>query len=55
MKIQICEVELNGYLTRGQVVVDWKSSACPDIQKNICLVKKLDVEKFKVMMENMTS
>ena len=45
--VQVCDVELAGFKTRGQMVIDWKSNGA----KRVKIIKKLDVEQFKTMME----
>lgn len=48
---QYCTVELHGELTRGQMVVDWNKLLNKD--PNVGIVNKVDLEKLKLLYENM--
>lgn len=43
-----CRVEINGNLTRGMTVVNWRLSEMQDVEKlNVVIVERFDVEKVK--------
>lgn len=51
VEAKYCTVELNGHMTRSQVIVDWLNQA--DVAPNVKIVTDFNMEAFKEMYSRM--